>query len=188
VRSLSSEVVAAINAGTVSIVQLIFMDLSEPIYLNSSSWNLEWDGQTWLGAAGVGRIDEITDGPGEVKGLSFQLSGVRSQDLALALEEPLQGKSVVIYTAILDPNTFTVLDAFVEWSGRLDTMSTSEQGQNATITATAEHIGIDLLRPRVYRYTHQDQQRLFEGDLGLQFVVDQSDKPIVWPAASFFRR
>ncbi|AKJ28846.1 hypothetical protein [Caldimonas brevitalea] len=188
-RTLSSEVTAALSADRVAIAQLIYMALSQPVYLNTSSWDLQWNGETWRGAAGAGRVDVIDDSPGEIKGLNFELSGVPSEQIALALAEPVQGKTVEIRTAIFDPDTYEVLDAPVEWAGRLDTMSIVETPEGgAAIAVTAEHVGIDLLRPLVVRYSNPDQQRLYPGDRSLEYVIDQVEQSIVWPAASFHRR
>lgn len=186
-RSLSAPVAAAIAASSKALVTLVQMSLTSTLYLNTSAWSLSWNGQTWLPTAGVGALGPIEDAPGEIKGFSFSLSGVPAANLAIALNEPLQGKAVTIYTAIVDTATSTVLDALAEWTGRLDTMSIEEQGAAATITVTAEHAGIDLLRPRGLKYSQQDQDRLFAGDTFFEYVVDTADREIVWPAASFFR-
>ena len=55
-------------------------------------------------------------------------------------------------------------------------------------SVSAESAGVDLLRGVTVRYTDQDQQRLFAGDKGLEYVVAQGDKIIKWPAASYYRR
>ena len=38
------------------------------------------------------------------------------------------------------------------------------------------------------RYTDIDQQRLYPGDLFLQYVTDQAEKTIVWPKAEYFKQ
>jgi hypothetical protein len=187
VRTLSGPVLAAIATGRVGLAQFVFADLSVPQYINTSGWDIDWNGHTWLGGIGIGTIDTIEDSPGEVKGLRFDLSGVPSSLIAVSLAEPLQGKVCTIYTAIFDLDAFQVLDGYVEWSGFLDTMQLQEQNATAAISVTAEHAGIDLIRARVSKYTAQDQKLIDPADLGFQYVIDQSDQPIVWPAASFFR-
>ncbi|MCW7541879.1 hypothetical protein OOT46_29200 [Aquabacterium sp. A7-Y] len=187
-RALSAAVTAALSGDRVVLGQLIYMALSEPVYLNTTGWDLTWDGKTWRGAGGVGRIDVLEDGPGEIKGTSFELPGVLSEYLALALAEPVQGRAVEVRTAIFDADTCQVLDAPIEWAGQLDIMSIVETLGTATIAVTAEHIGIDLLRPSSVRYSDADQRRLVPGDQGFEYVIDQTEQSIVWPAASFYRR
>lgn len=186
-RTLSAPLLTALASASKGLVTLVQMDLTATVRMNSSAWTLTWDSQTWLPTAGLGSISPIEDSPGEIKGFSFALSGVSTANLAIALDEPLQGKAVTVYTAIFDTATSTIIDAVAEWSGRLDTMTIEEQGAAATITASAEHAGIDLLRPRGLKYSNQDQQRLYAGDIFFEYVVDTADREIVWPAASFFR-
>lgn len=187
-RSLSSDVLAAIEAGEVILASLLYMNLSVPQYLNTSGWDLLWNGQTWRGAAGIGTIREVSDAPGEIKPLELELSAVASEELATALAEPLQGKAIELRTAIFHTGTHQVLDAPLDWAGWLDDMRIAEREGQAAITVTAEHVGIDLLRGRVLRYSNTDQQRLFPGDRGCEYIVDQAEQAIVWPAASYFRK
>lgn len=187
-RSLSSDVIAAIEAGEVVLAQLVFLDLSEPVYLNTTGWDLQWDGETWRGANGLGTIREISDAPGEIKPLEFELSGVPTETLAVALAEPLQGRTVEIRTAIFHVGTYAVLDAPIEWAGWLDDMRVVERDGQAVIAVSAEHVGIDLLRGRVLRYSNTDQQLLFPGDRGCEYMTDQAEQSIVWPAAGFFKK
>lgn len=186
-RSLSTAAAAALAARPVGLAQLVTLSLSSTVYLNTSAWDLVWNGHTYLGAGMIGSIETIEDAPGEIKGLSFQLDGVPSDMLAVALAEPVQGKSVTIETAIFNASS-QVADAVVEWAGRIDVMTIQEQGGNATINVTAEHIGIDLLRPTNAVFSNQEQQRLYSGDKFSEYVIDQAEQVLIWPAASYFRK
>jgi len=157
------------------------------IYVNTTGWDISWNGHTWLGTFGFGRINQIDDQPGELKGLSFELGGIESTKVSLVLTENVQGRPVIVYTAIFN-GASQVVDAIVEWRGRLDTMAISESDGKASISVTAEHFGIDLLRGSSIRFSDQDQKRLHPGDNFFEYMVSQADKKLVWPAASFFRR
>lgn len=185
-RTLPAAALSALSGGTVVLAQLVQMDLSQTLYLSTAGFDLVWDGKTWRGAPGLGTIEAIEDSVGEVKGARFQLAAVASDQIALALAEPYKGKPVTVRTAIFDANTAQVIDAPVEWTGLLDTMTIQEQGGQAFIAVTAEHIGLDALRPAVSRYSDADQQRLFPGDRGMEYIVDQVEQPVVWPASSHF--
>jgi hypothetical protein len=193
-RTLDSATLTALAGGNVGLAQLVEMSLSYEWRINTSSWNLTWNSLTYLGVqAALGRIDVIDESPGEVKGLRFELPAVASADRAIALAEPVQGKTVIVRTAIFDASTFAILEAPIEWEGRLDTMSIVQREVNPgtvvpVVQVTAEHIGIDLLRPSGYQYTKQDQLRRYPGDLSFEYVTAQSDQQIVFPAASFFRK
>lgn len=180
---------AALAAEVVPLVQLVHLDFGpgQVIALNSSNWDLVWDGVTYLGAAGLGAVSVVTDSPGEVKGLQFELAAVAASHIALALDDAdqWQGVPVTIRTAVLNAN-YQVVDAPVEWTGYGDTMSINEDGESASITATAESSAVDLLRGSPLTYSDADQQALHPGDRFFEYVADQADQPVVWPAKEWF--
>ena len=188
---VNSDAVTALANGTVALVQLVLIEHPDgDIALNTSNWNLTWPvsgGITYLGAYGIGAISQITDSPGEVKGLQFELSGVPADRIALALDasDELQGSPVTIRTAILNSD-YVVVDAPIEWTGTMDTMPFDEDGQSAVLRPTAEHDGVDLLRGHPLFYSDGDQQALYPGDRAFEYVTDQSTKPVVWPSKEFF--
>lgn len=181
-RVLTPGAVAAIASQELTLVQLVLMQFpGASIALNSSNMDFDWLGVTYRGAYGLGSIAPIEDSPGEVKGLQFTMSGVSPEYLALALDDAavVQGAPVTIRTAILDASC-VVVDAPVDWMGRLDTMSIEEDGETCTIAATAESTAVDLLSGAALTYSDADQRSLFLNDRAFEFVVPQSEKPVVW--------
>lgn len=187
-RTVSSPAAAVLASGVVPMALLIEMDLTAPLNVNTSNINLVVSGTTYMGVGGLGSVAALADTPAEVRGLTFQISGVPSDRISLALSEPVQGKAVRIKTAILDPSTYAVLDTRLRWAGLLDVMTISESGGAATINVSAEHAGIDLSRSAASLYSDAEQQRLNPGDLFLQFMADQVSQRIVWPSVEFFKK
>ncbi len=188
-RTLSAPVLAALASGHAVIVQLVHMAFSSgAIALNSSNWNLVWDGVTYQGAYGLGTISAIADKPGEVQGIQLELSGGSAASVSMALDDAdlVQGTLVTIRTAVLDATTYAVIDAPIDWVGRMDTMAISEDGQQAVVRVTAESGAVDLLRGNPATYSDGDHQAVYAGDLAFEYVVDQADKPVVWPAREYF--
>lgn len=187
-RSLGAPTIAALSSGHLALVQLVHMAFASPIALNTSNLNLLWDGVTYMGAGAMGAIGQIDDSPGEIKGLNFQLIGVDSAYIALALDDAavVQGTAVTIRTAILDSN-YQVMDAPVEWEGRLDTMSVEEDGETCTISVSAESTAVDLLRGSALTYSDSDQQYLHPGDRVFEFINSQANTPVVWPSKLWFQ-
>jgi hypothetical protein len=191
VKTLSGGVLSVLAGSVVPLVQLIRLDFgSGTLAWNTSNLTLVWSGVTYVGAAGLGTIQAINDSPGEVKGMQFTFSGVSANAVSLALDgsDEWQGTPVTILTAILDPTTYAVLDAEIEWSGLGDTMTLSEDGDTCTVSATAESSAVDLLRGIPLTYTNADQQTLVPGDTAFQYVNQQADQPIVWPDRAYFQR
>jgi hypothetical protein len=187
-RTLSTAAQAALLRNPVPLAILVEMDLaSGNLWLNTSSLDLTIGGSVYYGTKGLGKIDAIQNTPAEIKQLQFELSGVPTTSIALVLTEPVQGKTVNIKLAIFDPDTYQVIEADLIWSGFLDAMAISD-GHTSTIQVTAEHAGIDLIRPTASLYSDAEQQRLNPGDTGLQYMVDQVDVRVVWPAAAYFRK
>ena len=188
-KSLSVPVLAALAGGSVAVATLIKLDFAgTPIYLNTSTWNLAFGGFTYLGAYGLGQISAIADKPGEVSGITLELHGADAARISLALDDAdiVQGTPCTIRTAIIDTATYTILDAPVEWVGKLDTMAIGEDGASATIAVTAESGAVDLLRGNAWTFTDADQRIVNATDASFSYVLDQIDKPIIWPTKAFF--
>lgn len=187
-RTLTGPIAAALSQPVVPLVQLIRMVMTGgTVYLNTSNRTITYGGNNYLGAAGLGTISEIDDSPGEVKGLSFQLSGAPSTAIALALDDAdqWQGSVVEIYTAVLDSN-YAVVDAILEWSGIGDTLTIEETPDGSVINATAESSAVDLLRGSISTVSNADQQVLYPADRAFEYITSQVEKPVIWPAKAWF--
>lgn len=186
--TLTTAAATALGNPTVNLVQLLLLEFpSGDVALNSSNFDLEWDGVTYKGAYGMGGVGEIEDGPGEVKGIEFTLNGGSADIIALALDDAKewQGTPVTIRTAILD-DSYTVVDAPTVWIGKGDTMAISDDDDATTVTATAESSAVDFLRGDALVYNHADQQTLYPSDLGFNLVISQAEGTVVWPSASWY--
>lgn len=187
-RSLSAPTLAALASGQLAIVQLVYMAFASPIALNTSNLTLVWDSVTYTGAGAMGAIGQVDDSPGEVKGLNFQLIGVDSAYISLALDDAgvVQGTPVTIRTAILN-SSYVVLDAPIEWTGKLDTMTIEEDGETCTVSVSAESSAVDILRGGPLTYSDADQKFLVPGDKAFEFILSQANTPIVWPSKLWFQ-
>lgn len=189
-RALDPAVVTALEENEVFLIQLIKLAFSGgTVALNSSNVHIEHDGDTYTGAKWLG-LSAVRDEAGELTGLQMSLGGLDSTLIALALDEAgvVQGTPVTVKLAILDKTTGAVLDVVTDWVGYADTMTITEEGGSATITATMESKAVDLLRGHPLTYSNADQQALFPGDLAFAYVNDQVDKQVVWPQREFFFR
>lgn len=187
-RAITSAAAAVLQGRAVPMAVLVDMALSSPLRVATWHRPLTWGGATYLAAGSLGQIDASEETTEQARPLRFTVNGLPSATVSLVLSEPVQGRAVSVYVAIFDPDTHQVLDAALEWQGAIDTMQVTEDGQTATVTVAAESAGLDLLRVVPVRYTDIDQQRLFPGDLGLQYITGQAEKTIVWPSRTFFER
>ena len=93
--------------------------------------------------------------------------------------------AVKIYFGVL--TTSTNADAIVDtpyqiFSGFIDSMILEEGGEQSTLKFTVENKLVTLEIPVDRRYTDQDQQNLYTGDVGCEFVTSLQDKSIAWGA------
>jgi len=188
VKTLSGPTIAALSGRELSIVQLVYMEFPGfPIALNSSVMDFTYGGVIYRGAAGLGVINAIEDSPGEVKGLQLELSGVPTEYLVLALDDAsiVQGAPITIRLAILDANN-QIVEAPIDWTGRVDTMGIEEDGETCSIGVTAESTAVDLLRGNALTTSNADQQYLYPGDRAFEYVESQANIPVVWPTKQLY--
>lgn len=180
-RTLTAAVAAAVGAGNVPLILFIEMDFpSGFLRVNNSGQTFTWDSKSWIGVGNLGTIDTITEASDmSAQGLSFSISGVPTENIAIALGQKYQGRSCKVWFAPLDSNYQVLADPIGSFNYRMDTMDI-ELGQTATIKVTAESRLVDWERANVSRYTNEEQQRLYPGDLGLEFVPQMAEKEIRW--------
>lgn len=188
-RTITTDAVDVLAGPRMGLAILVAMDFSSPVRLASGAVAIEYLGQLYYGAGALGSVEPIADDMGSgTQGLHFTLSGVPSDLIALALRDDARGVACSVRLAVLHPDTHALVDAPLMWSGTLDQMPITWGPVTSTIGVTAIHKGALLRRPKPLRYTDGDQQRLYPGDTSLRFLISQSQKQDVWPAASFLRK
>jgi hypothetical protein len=180
-RTLSTAVNTALAAGNVP--YLLFIELqfsSGTLRVCNASYDFQWNGHTWVGAATVGGVQPIEEGAElQMYGVAMQLSGIPSDLVSNALNQTYRGKPAIIYCAPLDSDYNVLADPVVAFSGRMDTMQI-ELGTTATITLSAESRLTDWERARIRRYNNEDQQAVYPSDKGFQFVPQMVSKELSW--------
>lgn len=140
-----------------------------------------YDGDVYTGAGNLLGISELEETKSiEAKGATFQLSGIPSSLISLALTDNYQGRPITCYFGCLDGSGVLVTDPVILFQGIMDVLQIDEGGDTATIGVAAENRLIDLRRSKVRRYTPEDQKQEFAGDLGLDFVAALQEKEIIW--------
>lgn len=183
-RDLSSGVISHITAE--SLFPFIAVEIEfEDGYTRAWSGygSIQIAGNEFLGVGTLGSIGSIAESTqNQATGLQIQLSGVPFELIASALNEKYQGNSCNIYFGVLTQEHIVVADPYKIFSGRIDTMQVQEQQESATISLSVESRMIDLEKPRVRRYTPQDQSLDFTGDKGFDYVTSLQEAVISWGA------
>mgnify|MGYP003112609761 FL=1 len=145
--------------------------------------NITFASTTFVGTGEVLGISPVTEnGAVQANGLVVSFNGLDSTLVATALTESYQGRSAIVYVGVLDDDYTVVADPYQLFKGRMDTMTISDDGENANIKVACESRLIELNRAKVRRYTMVDQQSEFAGDKGLNFISSLQDKSIRWSA------
>ena len=109
------------------------------------------------------------------KGVTLQLSGVPTEIVSLALQEPYQRRSCKIY--------FGTTDAAVPielFSGLMDKMTIQDSGDSSVIELTVESKLLRLNKASNWRYTQENHQSRHSGDTFFSYVTDLQNKDIIW--------
>jgi hypothetical protein len=180
-RDLTAAVIAALGAGTQHPVLLFKLKTSTgDVRAWTGIGDLIFQSEIYAGVGdmvGVGPLQE-TEEP-RANPLVLKLSGVPSTMLSIVLGTQYQGRQTSLWLGFLD-DAGLISSPVLLFRGRADMTVIDEGPETSVITFTAESRLADLHRPRLRRYTHEDQQELFTGDLGLQFVTTIQNTEVVW--------
>lgn len=182
-RDLTSAVQTEVIKTEVQPVVFVQMDFDAgdggSLYVWSGVGPMTWDSKSWTGLGDLGTISPIREtSVTQSEGMTFKLSGIPTNLLSTAFVN-YQGRAVTMWLGFMSNNAI-VSDPVQMFLGRMDVMEISEQGNTSSITISAESHLVDLLKAREWRYTHEDQQTLYPGDKGLEFVAELQDKQILW--------
>ena len=119
----------------------------------------------------------------EAVGASLSLTGIKSSLISAALSANYTNRNASIFLGLFDTNKSVIADVYTLFKGKMDIMKIDEGPESATIVLNLENRLIVLDRAKERRYTHEDQQLSFGGDLGFEFVPDLQDKEIIWGKA-----
>lgn len=155
---------------------------SGSVFVCSLDRNIDFGGNTYLGVGDFGKIGMTKEtAQSESSGISMELSGIPDTYINITKDEEYHGRTVIVRQGFLDEN-FTLSgigDPPILWQGAIDQMNIV-LGKTATIILTAEDDWIRWEEPLKSLYTNEEQQYLFPGDLGLEFVTQVVDKEIIW--------
>lgn len=181
-RDLSGAVATAVAAATVRPV--VFYEgvfATGTLRLWSGVGPFQWNGQTWTGAGemlDVSPIEELSD----VRAAAFHvsLSGDAGAILSINLGAARNGLPGKVWIGFFDAAGALIVDPFLAFQGRFDVPEILDEGARASIQARYESRLIDLDRPRIRRYTDEDQRLDYPNDPGFEFVPALQDVEIFW--------
>lgn len=180
-RTMTTAMKNAITASRVELVAFVFIDWpSGPV----RAWTgigpiVGPGGYTYLGVGDFGEINLDSESANvETSACTLTLRGIPSGMLSY-LYENYQRRAVTIWIGCLSAGAL-IADTVERFSGELDIGVINDGPETSSITLRCESEAADLKRPRERRYTHEDQQIDYPGDLGFEFVNALQDKVIIF--------
>jgi hypothetical protein len=137
-------------------------------------------GRTFAGGGELIGIAPIEEAEGvTARNLSLSLSGVPSTLIATVLGENYRLRSVKLWRGFMNAG-FTALlaDPDLRWAGRMNTCRIERTGTTASIEVNCESRLADLRRAATRRYSHEEQQARYPGDLFFEFASALAEAPI----------
>jgi hypothetical protein len=153
--------------------------VSGPIYVWSGIGPIAWNGQVWTGVGTLGNVSTIEEGSTvSAKGVTLTLSGIDPTLLTDVLGEFQAGLPALVYLGVFDDTGALIADPVCCFSGRMDQPTIDISGTAATIAINCENRLVEMNMSVERRYTDEDQQLDYPGDLGFQFVNGIQDSQI----------
>lgn len=159
-------------------------DDSDPAHVRvwTGTGNLTVLGRTFTGLGELGQVTPLREKNAITpQNVAFRLNGIPSGMINTVLNIDYRGRMCRLWFAFMTADFTDVLDTPIQlFVGRMDTCSIEDNGATSAVVVNAESKLVDLDRPSMIRWTHEEQTRRFPGDLGLEFVSSLAERPIYW--------
>jgi hypothetical protein len=181
-RALTAAMLAAMATGNVKPLILYEGEFSGgTVRLFTGYGTIVWNGNTFTGSGQMLNITAIQE-VSELQAVNFTISlnGQVQSLLSIALGQVRRGKPGRVWLGLLNDAGALIDDPFLCFSGRADKPDIVPDPESATIAVAYESRLIDASRRRERRYTSEDQQIDYPGDLGFDYVPSLQDTVFTW--------
>jgi hypothetical protein len=179
-RDLEAAVITELDAATLRPV--IFYEgvfTGGTLRLWSGVGSIDWNSLTWVGAGNLLGISDISETADlRANGITLSLSGLPSATIAIALAQAQMGLAGSVWLGMMSAAGVVIADPYMAFKGKLDVPSIEDNGDTCVVSVSYEHQLIDLERPRIRRWTHDDAQIDYAGELGFQFMTQLQNQSI----------
>src|ERR1700722_9280600 len=181
-RNITPAVLAAFSSNQFQPALFVQMQFTtSTVYVWTGFGSITWNGQTWIGVGGLLSVgDGIEDGSSvEARGITLTLSGIDPTLLPDCMSDVQLGLPVTIWMAAMSGGA-PIPDPVMLWSGAMDQPALSVNANEARINLACENLLVSMRTPADRRYTTQDQQMDWPGDLGFIVVDALQEISIYW--------
>ena len=148
--------------------------------LGTRTINVRGTDQVFAGTGALLNIaaaEEVADL--SAKAMTISLSGIDTNLISLALQEPYQRRKARVYMG--EKNVASVVEIF---SGQMDTMQITDEPEASTVVLTIESKLVELERSRNWRYTDESHKSRHSGDTFFSYIQSIQDQQVAWGRAT----
>ena len=181
-RNLTAGQIAALNSDTVRPALFAEIQTASGYERAWSGYNdITWGGRTFNGTGLLGSVSGVQE-TSEVyaSGVTLSLSGVPSAQIALALGDMRQGRSVKIWLGFFDDAHALIDTPYLVLEGLTDIPTIDDEPDGGRISLSVENRLVRLEHSIERRWTPEDQHIDHPGDKGFDFVAGLVDAQITW--------
>lgn len=177
-RSIPSGLLSQINQPVMRpfyAVDLLF-DAPNQLYFHTGLGNKTIGSTTYQGLGDLMSISAIDEsGDLTALGAKLMLNGANQTIMLRALAEPYQNRVVNIYFGL--EGSADVIQLF---TGFMDVMNVTADGESGSIELTVESHLIKLQRNAVRKYTHESQVSRYPSDTAFSYITTLQEQRLEW--------
>lgn len=159
----------------------VYIGLADPVAAWTGTNELTFGGRTYDGTGAFGSVSTVGEGTdGSAVGIQVTLSGIDPEFGDYLLSQAYRGKVFELYVGALN-EAYSDVAAVPKliWKGAVDKVDLQD-GEQLAVTISAESRMRDQGRPRIRRYTTQEQERRYSGDIYFQYTPQMVEIAVLW--------
>lgn len=186
-RSLDSAISTAVTGPVVRGIYFVRLCFdSGTVGWHSGFGDIAFDGVTYKGVGVLSSVSGVKEEPGvKASGVTVGMSGIKEEIVSLLLgQQYINRKAYIHFTPLNEEDEPVTATPHLVFRGTMDNIN-GTMGANAGFTISLKSRLADWERPRKVLYTDVEQQELYPGDRGMEYIAQISQKKIIWPRAAF---
>lgn len=204
-RNLPDEIASEFSGNYVYPIIMIEMFFDEATLRMFTGYGMmEFGGEDYYGMGnfiGISPIEETQET--SARGVTVSLNGIPSSLISVVLTSRSRGRQFRMYLSYINTKQSVAVEdgsgvvltesgdrvllenqvvgnPYRIFSGIMDVIEFDDAGQEAFIRMSVENALIIGQRPKLRRYTKEDQRKIFPSDKGLDLINSLQDKEVVW--------
>lgn len=161
----------------------LFVDMAWPdgnVRLHNGVGTITFGGNSYTGVGDLGTVEAVEETIDlQSRDINLILSGINDDVITDVLEDAYWGKDVDIYLGFFNRNGELLADPDNIFSGfmdKVDLVSGAEEIVKLTCTSRAEI----LSRRNGARFTDEEQQANYTGDVFFEYLAQMQEKTVIW--------